>query len=150
MLTMIQIQNIKNQRIKKGRSMRSIARETGHNYRTIKKYIENTDFNEPVKKKRGRPSKLDVFKPIIDAWLTQDTKMKAKQRHTAKRIFDRLKIEYPDSFDVSERTVRAYVAIKKKELYGIDEGFLPLEHPAGEAQADFGEVTFYEKGRKIK
>ncbi len=150
MLTMIQIQHIKYQSINKGRSMRSIARETGHNFRTIKKYIEKSDFNEPAKRKRGRPSKLDPFKPTIDAWLTQDTKVKPKQRHTAKRIYDRLRQEYPDSFDVSERTVRAYVAARKKELYGIDEGFLPLEHPPGEAQVDFGDVVFYEKGQKVE
>ena len=116
MLTMLQIQHIKNQSLNKGRSMRSIARETGHNFRTIKKYIEQSDFNQPVKRRSGRPSKLDTVKPIIDSWLAEDLKRKPKQRHTAKRIYDRLNNEYSDIFNASERTVRAYVAAKKKEL----------------------------------
>lgn len=42
-------------------------------------------------------------------------------------------------FTGSERTVRAYVSERKKELkIGQEEQFLELEHPAGEAQADFG------------
>lgn len=150
MLTMLQIQHIKYQSINKGRSIRSIARETGHNFRTIKKYIEQSDFNQPVKKKSGRPSKLDTVKPIIDFWLTEDLKRKPKQRHTAKRIYDRLNNEHSDIFNASERTVRAYVAAKKKGLYGLEEGFLPLDHPPGEAQVDFGDVVFYEKGQKVE
>ncbi|HBL49630.1 MAG TPA: IS21 family transposase [Firmicutes bacterium] len=149
MLTMIQIQHIKYQSFNKGQSMRSIARDTGHNFRTVKKYIEQTDFNEPARKKQGRPSKLDAVKPIIDAWLTEDLNRKPKQRHTAKRIYDRLVAEHDDIFNASERTVRAYVAAKKKELYASDEGYLPLDHPPGEAQVDFGEVVFYEKGQKV-
>ncbi len=150
MLTMLQIQHIRYQSIIKGRSMRSIAQETGHNFRTVRKYIEQSDFNKPTKRKAGRPSKLDAVKPIIDTWLTEDLKRKPKQRHTAKRIYNRLRNEYSDIFNASERTVRAYVASKKKEFYGTDEGFLPLDHPPGEAQVDFGDVVFYEKGQKVE
>lgn len=149
-LTMLQIQHIRYQGIIKGRSMRSIAQETGHNFRTVRKYIEQTDFNKPVKRKIGRPLKLDNVKPIIDMWLAKDLKKKPKQRHTAKRIYNRLVNEYSDIFNASERTVRAYVAIKKKELYGPEEGYLPLDHPPGEAQVDFGYVDFYEKGQKVE
>jgi len=127
--------------------MRAISRATGHNFRTVKKYIEQTDFNLPIRRKRGRPSKLDPFKTVIDGWLETDTKRKPKQRHTAKRIYARLLEEYRDLFHVSERTVRAYVAAKKKELYR-HEGYLPLDHPPGEAQIDFGAVEFNEKGQR--
>jgi len=147
---MTQIKHIKKERFEKGKSIRCIARETGHDFRTVKKYIEKSDFNESVRKKRGRPSKLDPYKATIDAWLHEDKTAKPKQRHTAKRIYDRLKEKYPESFNVSERTVRAYVAAKKKELYGVVEGSLPLDHPRGEAQVDFGDVVFYEKGQKIE
>lgn len=150
MLTMIQIQNIRYQGIHKGKSIRAISKETGHNYRTIKKYIEKSDFNEPYKRRKGRPSKIDTVKIIIDRWLEEDKDRNPKQRHTAKRIYDRLKTEYKDLFNASERTVRAYVAAKKKELYGAREGFLPLEHPPGEAQVDFGHVDFYENGQLTK
>ena len=147
---MIQIQHIRYESFNKGRSMRSIARETGHNFRTIKKCIEQSDFNKPAKRKRGRPSKLDKVKPIIDTWLAEDLKRKPKQRHTAKRIFKRLEKEHGDIFSASERTVRAYVAAKKKELYGLDEGFLPIRSSPGRvSQGISGDVVFYEKGQKI-
>lgn len=133
----------------KGRSLRSIARETGFDFRTVKKYAEKTDFNQVPKKRRGRPSKLDPYKPIIDTWLTEDLKRKPKQRHTAHRVYERLCCEYEGVFDVSERTVRDYVSAKKKELYGEKEGPLPLEHPPGEAQVDFGQVDMVEKGKRI-
>jgi len=149
-LTMTQIKHIKKERFDKGKSIRSIARETGHDFRTVKKYIEKSDFNEPAKRKSGRPSKLDPYKETIDTWLLEDKLTKTKQRHTAKKVYDRLRNEYRDNFDVSERTVRAYVAAKKKEIYGVVEGFLPLDHPPGEAQIDFGDVVFYEKGQKVE
>ncbi|HWR55391.1 MAG TPA: IS21 family transposase [Negativicutes bacterium] len=147
---MIQINHIKNLSYHRGQSIRSICRETGYNFRTVAKYIEKADFNAPAKKKRGRPSKLDVVKPFIDTWLTEDLRRPPKYRHTAKRIYDRLCQEHAAVFSASERTVRDYVALKKKDLFGPKEGPLPLEHPPGEAQADFGEVLFFEKGKRVK
>lgn len=150
MLTMIQRYHIKHQSFHKGKSLRSIAKETGHDFRTVKKYSEETDFNEKAKPKRGRPSKLDPVKPIIDTWLIEDMNRPVKQRHTGTRIYERLRNEHGDIFNACERTVRAYVAAKKKELYGEKEGFLPLEHPPGEAQVDFGEIVMIEQGKKVK
>ncbi len=128
---MIQRYHIKHQSFHKGQSLRSIAEETGHDFRTVKKYAEEVDYNLSVKPKRGRPSKLDPVKPIIDTWLTEDLNRPIKQRHTAVRIYERLRNEHSDIFNASERTVRSYVASKKKELYGEKEGYLPLEHPPG-------------------
>ena len=137
---MLQKYHIKHESFHKGRSLRSIAKETGHDFRTVKKYAEESDFNVRTKSKKGRPSKLDPVKPIIDTWLTEDLKRPKKQRHTAIRVYNRLLNEHSDILNAGERTVRAYVAAKKKEIYGEKEGFLPLEHPPGEAQADFGEI----------
>lgn len=150
MLTIMQIHHIKYLSFHKGQSLRSIARDMGYDFRTVKKYAEKADFNVPTKKRRGRPSKLDTVKPIIDTWLEEDLTRPIKQRHTAKRIFDRLCNEHGDKFNCKERTVRNYVAAKKKELFGEKEGYLPLEHPAGEAQLDFGQIEMIEKGQKVK
>ncbi len=150
MLTMNQKYHIKHLSFHKGQSLRSIAKETRHDFRTVKKYAEETDFNLKTKPKRGRPSKLDPVKPIIDAWLTEDLNRPVKQRHSATRIYKRLCNEHGDIFNASERTVRAYVAARKKELYGEKEGFLPLEHPPGEAQVDFGEIVMIEQGKQVK
>lgn len=147
---MLQKYHIKHESFHKGRSLRSIAKETGHDFRTVKKYAEESDFNVRTNSKRGRPSKLDPVKPIIDSWLTEDLKRPKKQRHTAIRVYNRLINEHSNIFNAGERTVRAYVAAKKKEIYGEKEGFLPLEHPPGEAQADFGEIIMVEQGKKVK
>jgi len=80
--------------------------------------------------------------------LLEDLQAKPKQRHTAQRIFNRLKGLYGDKFNVSDRSVRKYVAQRRQELAGEAEGYLPLDHPPGEAQVDFGEAQFIEKGIK--
>jgi len=95
-----------------------------------------------------RGSKLDKYKSDIDSWLEEDKRMRKKQRHTAKRIYNRLKDKYTD-FSVSYRTVVTYVTAKKKELYDISKSYLPLEHKPGEAQIDFGRAEFIEKGKRF-
>ncbi len=149
---MIQKDHIKYEREYQGKSLRMIAKENKHDFRTVKKYADLDDWNEPIpKKRRGRPTVLDPVKSIIDRCLTGDLLIPRKQRHTAQRIYNRLKSEYPDLFHASVRTVRSYVAQKKKELYSVkEEGYLPLTHPRGEAQVDFGEALAYGKGKLIK
>ncbi len=148
MLTMEQIYFIKYLRNHKGKSLRKIAEETGHDFETVKKYTEKADFNLELKKKQQRKGKLDPFKALIDQWLEQDQKAKPKQRHTAQRVFNRLKELYGEEFNVSDRSIRKYVAQKKKELAGGTDGYIPLDHPPGEAQVDFGEAQFIKRGKK--
>ena len=118
---------------------------TGKNYRTVKKYIEKDDFNENTHKAK-RPNKSDVLRPIINKRLTEDKLRHRKQRHTAKGIYDRLKEEYPDLLQVSDRTVRRIVKEEKEKVYGYGNTYLRLDHPGGEAQADFGSFEAYENG----
>lgn len=130
-----------------------IARIVGCDPRTVKKYVDQEDFSLPQPKPAANKGKscLDPYKPLIDRWLTDDLKAPRKQRHTAKRIHRRLKeqTEVPN-YNCSYRLTAVYVAEKKKELR-LDqkrtEGYLPLEHYAGEAQADFGVADFYENGK---
>ena len=139
-------------REKENKSLREIARKTGHDFRTVKKDVEVEDFNDR-KVVRKKSSKLDPYKATIDKWLEDDKQMKAKQRHTAKAIYNRLCRENDqlclenERFPLSERTVRKYVSAKKKELYA-PKGYLKLEQDGGEAQADFGEAEFELSGRK--
>jgi len=50
-----------------------IAQETSYDFRTVKKYADCDDWNEPIpRKRRGRPTVLDLVKPIIDQWLVED------------------------------------------------------------------------------
>jgi choline dehydrogenase-like flavoprotein len=83
---------------------------------------------------RVRP-KLDAHAGFIDEILTSDLTAPKKQRHTIQRIFERLRDER--GFDGGYTTVRDYVRSRRLSL---KEVFVPLVHPAGNAQADFGEA----------
>lgn len=143
---MEEIQDIKYLKNRKDKSLRAITRETGHAFETVKKYVEKEDFNLKHRPKQERCGKLSPYRHHIDEWLDQDRLAKPKQRHSAQRIYDRLKELYGDAFTVSDRSVRKYVAQKKKQLHQHNECSLPLEHPGGEAQADFGAAQFIENG----
>ena len=73
---------------------------------------------------------------MIDAILEGDSKVPRKQRHTAKRIFERLKDEH--GFDGQYTIVKDYV--RERGRRG-QEMFVPLSHPPGHAQCDFGEAV---------
>jgi len=145
MLTMDQIYRIRYLKKFEGKSLRSIAKITGHDFDTVKKYVEKDNFNLEPKAKQKRQGKLAPYEDIVRDWLRKDMDAPHKQRHTAKRVFDRLKEGCPE-FDASDRSVRTLVAKLKEELNLQKEGFLPLEHPPGEAQIDFGSATFFENG----
>ena len=79
--------------------------------------------------------KLDPFIPIIEDWLEADRTMPRKQRHTAKRVFDRLREEC--GFTGGYTIIKDYIRERKRRG---QEVFVPLAHPPGHAQADFGEA----------
>ena len=130
-----------------GKNISQIQKMTGFDRKTIRKFINKKDWNDPAQIPIERESKLETFKPMIDQWLDADKEMRKKQRHTAKRVYDRLKEKYNDEFDCSYRTVAKYVAEKKKSLYENKQSFLPLAHKPGEAQIDFGKAEFVENGK---
>jgi transposase len=140
MLTMEQVYRIRNMKKFEGKSLRKISQITGHDFETVKKYVEKEDFNQTIRPKQHRQGKLSPYKGIVTAWLINDKQAPHKQQHTARRVFDRLKELYGDEFDASERSVRKFVAGIRNELQISTDGFLPLEHPPGEGQADFGEA----------
>lgn len=144
---MKQIKKIRQLVNKEEKSLRQAIKETGHAYETIKKYATQQDFNFATLKKQQRQSKLSPYHETINQWLENDLKSKPKQRHTAKRVSERLKEQF-EEFDVSERSVRKYVSQKKKELRTKQKEYLPLEHIPAEAQADFGAAEFIENGIK--
>lgn len=143
---MEQVYRIRNMKKFEGKSLRKISKITGHDFETVKKYVEKEDFNQVIRPKQRRRGKLSSYKSIVTTWLLNDKQAPHKQQHTAKRVFDRLSELYGDEFDASERAVRKFVADIRKELQMSTDGFLPLEHPPGEAQADFGEARFIENG----
>jgi transposase len=152
MLTMDIIHDTRFRFFVKGENISQIADELKLDWKTVRKYVDMTDFNKPDPKPASEQHfcpKLDPYKATVDKWLEEDKQAPRKQRHTAKRVFNRLKDEVP-GFDCSYRTVAAYYKVKHKELFsGAKCGFLPLEHHPGEAQVDFGTADFYENGTRI-
>lgn len=147
MLTMTQVHDIRKLFFEEGKNISEIARCTGHDRKTIRAYLEKENWNIEVPVvSQNEPNfpKLEPFKAIIDEWLLEDKKARRKQRHTATRVYNRLKEKYKDDFTCSYRTVAGYVAVKKKEIFGTQRrAVMPLEHIPGEAQVDFGDCDFY-------
>jgi len=118
-----------------GRSQRAVAREFGLSRETVRKMLE---YAVPPGYQRQQPIKRPKLEPwlgVIDAILADDKQRPVKQRHTAKRILDRLKDEY--GFTGGYTIVKDYV---RGEQVRSREMFIPLTHAPGEAQADFGEA----------
>src|SRR5271155_3270748 len=118
-----------------GRSQREVAREFGISPKTIRKMLR---YAIPPGYQRLQPVKRPKLVPwlgVIDAILEDDRQKPVKQRHTAKRIFDRLREEH--GFGGGYTIVKDYV--RTATLRGR-EMFVPLTHAAGEAQVDFGEA----------
>ena len=118
-----------------GMSQREAARRFGISRDSVKKMMS---YSEPPGYRRKAPvkrPKLDGFTAIIDAWLAADRSVPRKQRHTAKRVFDRLREEH--GFTGGYTIIKDYVREHERRTR---EMFVPLAHPAGHAQADFGEA----------
>lgn len=118
-----------------------IARRTGHDRKTVRKFLDEVDFSpEPPAGVVPGPSKLDPYKPTIDSMLEADRHVWRKQRHTARKILAELRRA---GYDGGYTLVQKYVHDRKLEMRGrAPEGFLDLEWSPGTAQADFGEADF--------
>jgi transposase len=114
-------------------SKREACRHYDIHWLTLKKILAH---EEPPGYRRVRPPrrpKVDPVLPIIQAILDADATAPKKQRHTARRIWQRLRDEhaFTGGYTVVKDAVRELKA-------GRQEVFLPLAHPPGEAQVDFG------------
>lgn len=103
----------------------------------------------PPPRKAGPPRDapaLGPYKAIIDSWLASDVDAPAKQRHTARRVWERLVDEYGAT--VGESTVRRYVGeVKARQAKPIIDVVVPQHHPLGQdAEVDFGDIAVYLAG----
>jgi transposase len=119
-----------------GHSRREAARVFGLNRETVAKMCR---FSLPPGYTRKEPAakpKLGPLLPVIDAILAADQEAPVKQRHTAKRIFERLRDEH--GFAGGYTVVKDHVRLCRARGR---ETFVPLAHPPGHAQVDFGEAV---------
>lgn len=145
MLGMKQIETIKELQ-QKGSGACEIAEKLSLDRKTVSKYMKQEDFTPRLSVQKEYPSKVDKWKKTIDTWLEEDRKMRFKQRHTAKRIHQRLQEEYGEAYDCSYPLIQRYCKKMKEERKNSTKGFLELVWHPGETQVDFGEADCYENG----
>src|SRR5262245_27787694 len=127
-----------------GLSKRAACRQYDIHWDTLAKILTHPE--PPAFRTAPRPRhKLGPFLPIIHQILEDDRKAPKKQRHTANRIFQRLRSEY--GYEGGKTVVKAAVAAWKARSAEV---FVPLAHPPGEAQVDFGEAEITLDGRPAK
>jgi transposase len=126
-------------------SMRQACSEYHLNFRTIRKIVrqpEPAPFHAPPP--RAKPV-LGPFLTILHDLLDADRHAPPKQRHTARRLYERLRDEhgYPGCPSIVRDAVRAY-------KHSQAEVFVPLLHPPGEGQVDFGRAEVIVAGVRHK
>ena len=122
-------------------SIRALAKRFGVHRRTVRHALESAVPPPRVVHDRRSPV-LDPWKGLIDGWLETDRFAPKKQRHSARRVFQRL-VEEHDA-QISESTVRRYVAqAKRRSPITVAQVMVPQVHPLGEeAEVDFGQFAF--------
>ena len=133
--------------LRDGLSRREAARQFGIDRGTVAKMLTHA---APPGYRRVLPvrrPKLADHVGFIEQILDEDETAPRKQRHTAQRIFERLRDER--GYDGSYSTVRDYVRPRRQAR---KEVFVPLRHQPGHAQADFGEAVVVLGGveRKVR
>jgi transposase len=141
---MAQIEYIKHLYEVEGLSLREIARQTKKDFRTVKKYAYQYNWNPTVQPKMSPEDYpiLGGYIPTINQWLEQDRREPRKQRHTIKRIWHRLRDEC--GFTGSYSSVKRYVVRKRTMMLRDQEGYIALAQPPGHAQVDFGKFKYYD------
>ena len=146
---MEQFEGIRRDSRDQGMSIRALAKRHGVHRRTVRQAL--ADATPPARKlpQRVAPT-TGPYVDLVRRWLIEDQAAPKKQRHTARRVWQRL-VEEEDA-RVGESTVRNLVARLRTEI-GADrcQVMVPQTHPpAAEAEVDFGEFTASIAGTVMK
>lgn len=121
-------------------SIRTLSERYGRHRRDVRLALGSSEPPPARKRPERAAPKLGAFHALIDGWLVADQTAPPKQRHTDRRIWQRLVEEH--GVDVTERAVSKHVRARRRELgFGV-EGFVPqLHEPGAEGEVDWGEST---------
>lgn len=114
---------------------------------TCYKYLKFVNFNAYIKENK-RKHYLYQYKEVLLTLIKKDSIHHHKQRYIGTRAYEYLVENYPD-FKYAKTSTIKYFTKLKKEFHYEHNGFLPLDHKAGEAQVDLGECSYIEKGEKV-
>lgn len=145
-LRVVDVEYIRKLHYVNGLSQREIARRLRYSRSTIAKYLQAAEVVPRYKLTQERPyPAIDPVREIIGRWLDLDRAAPRKQRHTARRMFHRLRDEY--GYQGSERAVQRYV----REVRGPErKAFIPLAYEPGmDAQCDWGEADVVLDGSQV-
>ena len=132
-----------------GLSVRALAAKHRVHRRTVREALAS-----PVPPPRKQPEReapaMGPHREVVRGWLVADQGLPRKQRHTARRVWQRLVAEH--GAVVSESTVRAYVAEVRAELADASGAVMvPQAHVLGaEAEVDFGDIHVFVDGELVK
>jgi transposase-like protein len=120
-----------------GATISGVAKKYGVHRRMVRQALNDARPPERKQPERKRPV-LSAVVPFIDGILATDQRMPRKQRHTARRIWKRIRAEIPAS-TISESTIRQYVRSKKKQMgiTGLTTCVPQFYSPGREAQVDW-------------
>lgn len=123
---------------RQGMSRAQIARRLHVDRGTVAKYADMEDCSPKPKADRRYGSKIDPYAHLVDEWLEADRMLPRKQRHTIRRVHDRLLAE--TDYDGEYSTTMRYVHRWREANRGMPdrEGYVRLEWAAGSMQVDFG------------
>ncbi len=143
---MVTKESIRKQHFREGWSIRKIARETGRSRQYIREALKDADVPKYKPRARQPMPVMKDYIEVISEWLEQDKHAPKKQRHTARRIYDRLVAEY--DFRGAQSTVRRTVGALRAVP---SEAYIPQDAGYGEeAQVDFGQATILLNGKESK
>lgn len=149
MLTMDQYEYVRTAHRVYGKTISEIARETGHDRKTIRKALRQEYVGYRARHAQPYPA-IGPFMSVIDAWLAEDLAAPRKQRHTAMRIFERLRTEH--GYTGGRSAVGRYVRAAKERLGLLSpRAFVPCDPAcAVEAEADWGCADVYLAGEPVR
>lgn len=134
---MEQFERIRREHREEGVSIRELARRHGVHRRAVRQALASAVPPPRRSYPRTAPA-IGAHAATVHRWLIEDRAVHPKQRHTARRIWQRLLDE--EGADLAESTVRRYVREARREL-DLDRRDVPIvavHHPGEEAQVDFG------------